>query len=63
MEEFYNFEYEDTCHIGEGCICAFALKGRHLKLVEMIDVQFTEKDMITRVDILLALEDKILFNV
>lgn len=43
--------------------CAVALKGKGLKHVGMTAIQFDEKDKIAKVDILMALDDKILFNV
>lgn len=43
--------------------CAIALKDKSLKPPGMIDLQFSEKDEIDHTNLLLALEDKILFNV
>lgn len=39
------------------------LKGKSLKPIGMIDAQFDEKNEIAKADILLALDNKVLFNV
>lgn len=49
-------------HISKGWMCC-CFKGKKDKLVEMTDTQFAKKDEIAQADILLALEDKVLFNV
>lgn len=43
--------------------CALTLKEKDLKPEDMTKAQFIEKEEIAKVDILLALDDKVLFNV
>lgn len=51
----------DTILVKDGC--SIALKGKSLKPTGMTDAQFVEKDEIDQIDLLLVLEDKVLFNV
>lgn len=45
-------------------ICVLLLKKeRWNKLIEIMDVQFTEEDEIVKTNIILTLDDKVVFNV